>query len=39
MQLMDNLKKDGLNKWMLAQRVPYIKHCLVWIQGKHRFYA
>jgi hypothetical protein len=28
---MDNPKKDGLNKWMLAKRVPSSRHYLVWI--------
>jgi hypothetical protein len=29
MQLMDDPKKDGLNQWMLAKRVPSTKHYLV----------
>jgi hypothetical protein len=29
MQLVDDLKKDGPNQWMLAKRVSYNKHYLV----------
>jgi hypothetical protein len=28
MQLVDDLKNDGLNQWMLAKRVPLSKHYL-----------
>jgi hypothetical protein len=29
MQLVDNLRKDGHNQWMLAKRVPSSRHYLV----------
>nr|ACG41396.1 hypothetical protein [Zea mays] len=28
MQLVDDLKNDGHDQWMLAKRVPPNKHCL-----------